>query len=532
MYKKVISVLVLAVLLLTTIVSCSKPAETPSEPIGGDAASPSDQVTEEESTEPVAETPMRDTLVVALPADPPSLDPVLSGGRGCMRVLKQIYENLVTIDASGNYAPGLADSWEVSDDGTEYIFHLKKGVYFHNGEELSADDVVFSTIRGKESAYLGAIWAPVDYAEVIDQYTVKVVLKYPYAAFLGAMGGPGGAAITNRKAVEDGGENYGQHGIGTGPYKVVEWITGDRVVLVANENWHGGEVPIKNLIFKIITDPSTAAIALEKGEVDVMIEVNDIDKPNIKANPELKLYEVPSYQVSYVGMNTEAEHFSDKLVRQAIALVIDKEGALLAVKEGNGTIAQNFLVNGLFGYDSSVIGPDLNIERAKELMAEAGLADGFATTIITKDGPDRKLAQVVQENLTKINIEAEIQVLETSAFTDTAKKGDYKMMINTWSSPVSDADYSLFFLFHPSNIGGMNFTRINDPVIEEYLDLGRNINDVDQRREAYSNLLKALIDIVPAVPVYFEVSAIAANAELKGIVPDPTTEYRYVNFYW
>jgi len=372
----------------------------------------------------------------------------------------------------------------------------------------------------------------VDHAEVIDDYTVKVVLKYPYAAFLYAMAGPGGAAITNRKAVTDAGEAYGQHGIGTGPYKVVEWVTGDKVVLVANENWHGGNVPIKNLVFKIITDASTAAIALEKGEVDVMIEVNDIDKPNIKANSELALYEVPSYQVSYVGMNNENEKFSNPLVRQAVSYVIDKEGALLAVKEGNGTVAQNFLINGLFGYDDSVKAPDMDVEKAKELMAQAGAADGFTTTIITKDGPDKKLAQVIQENLTKINITAEIQVLETSAFTATAKNGDYEMMINTWSSPVADADYSLYFLFHSSNIGGMNFVRVNNPTIDELLNNGRTISDLDQRRAAYSELLKVLIEVVPSIPVYFEVSAIAANAELKGIMPDPTTEYRYVNFSW
>ncbi len=511
--KKLLALSIALLLTLSLFAGCAPSEDNPGGEEGGDDAE------------------VRDTLTVALPADLVSLDPPNVGVVNTMRVVKQINECLVFIGEDGTPAPGLAESWVASDDGMSYTFTLKEGVTFHNGEPFTADDVVFSAERGMASPFVGAVWGPVAGTEAIDDLTVRIDLKYPYTPFLYAMAVPG-ASITNREAVEAGGEDYERNPIGTGPYQFVSWESGSKVTLKANENWHGGEVPIANLVFSVIPDASAAALSLEAGEIDAMVEIADIDLQTIEADENLSLYTVPSYRVNYVGMNNETGPFADKAVRQAVALALDKEGILIAAKEGNGTVAQNFLIDGLFGYDASVSGPARDVDAAKQLLADAGYADGFTAVLICQDGAHKKIAQVVQENLGQIGITVEIQTLEAAGFVEDGRAGNFDLIVNSWSSPVTDADYSLYFLFHSSMIGGMNYVRAGQAAIDELLEMGRSTADAATRQEYYTDLLELLIEEVPAVPIFFEQSSLACDADLTGITPNPTTEYKYVEFSW
>ena len=227
--KKKLHLLIMAVLSVLLFVSCGGEKETKS-----------------------SKGEVRDTLIVANGADAKSLDPHATNDAPSSKVTVQIYDRLVDQDDNMNVVPALAESWE-QPDGVTTIFHLRKGVKFHNGEPLTAKDVKFSLDRMKSSPQVSHIIGTLDRVEIIDDYTVKVITKQPFGALLSHLSHPT-AAILNEKAVKEYGDSYGQHPVGTGPYKFISWASGDRIILEANPDYFMGETPIKNVIIRAISE--------------------------------------------------------------------------------------------------------------------------------------------------------------------------------------------------------------------------------------------------------------------------------------
>jgi peptide/nickel transport system substrate-binding protein len=473
----------------------------------------------------------KDSFIMALPEDAQNLDPQNNNSLNSMRIVVNINETLTKIDDNGKVVPSLAEDWEVSEDGLEYIFHIKKGVKFHNGEELKADDVVFTFERAMASPFAGAVFGPVESAEKIDDYSVKVKLKYQYVPFLTALTAPV-SSIVNKEAVESKGDDYGRNPVGTGAYEFVNWASGSQIVLKAFEDYHLGPAPIKNVTYKIITDPSTAVVALQSGEVDAVINVPAIDIQSINNDPNLTLYETPSALFEYLGMNTSQAPFDNVKVRQAIAYALDKEGILMGVAEGTGVLANNQLIDSIFGYTDEIKAYPYDVEKAKSLLAEAGYEDGFNAEIITVEGDRKKIAQIVQENLRQIGITCEISILENVAYLDKAKKGEFDMFVTGWNTPAPDADLGLYFSYNSSMINAMNYTRYFNEEMDDLLIRGRTTPDESERLIIYKQALELLHSDVPNVPIYYTKTNIAVNKDIKGVKAVPTSEYRIYNFSW
>lgn len=519
--KKVSKVLSLMLLLSLVLSGCGVITSQTSKTTGNNTT---------EQTENTDGTSAKDRLVVGSASDIDGMDPQNTSSLISMKIVTNIYDTLYKVDQNGDLEPVLAESYETSEDGTEYTFKLKQGVMFHNGEELKASDVVYTIERGIASPYAGAIFGSVKGAEALSDYEVKVTLKYAYAPFIYAMCAPL-SSIVNEKAVEEGKDTYSRNPVGTGAYEFVSWDTGSKVILKAFDQWHGGRAPIENVEFRVLQDTTTSVIALENKEIDLLLDVPTSEIANIEANSNLALYECSSHRYNYVGFNTEAGAFGSKEVRQAVAYAISREDILLVATEGVGNIAQNHLTDTLFGYSGDVTWYEQDVEKAKSLMASSGVG-AIEAKVICKDETGKKIAQVVQEELTELGITCKIDMLEGTTFTEQAKAGNYDIIINNWSSPVADADYSFGFLYKSSMIGAMNLTRFNNAEMDSLISDGETVTESDGRKEIYKEALSLLKEECPTIPVYWEMAMVAADKDLKNVVPSPSSTYYFYDWSW
>ena len=275
----------------------------------------------------------RDDLVVILPNDFTTLDPQMLPASADINFCANIFDGLVEVDPdTKEIKPSLAESWDISDDGMSYTFHLKKGVKFHNEDEMKASDVVYTCKRFAEQAWMQFASFMIQDSEAVDDYTVKINLKYPYANFLGEISY---MYVTSEKYMNEAGDKAAKNPIGTGAYKFVKWDVSQQIVLEANKDYFAGAPSIKKLTFKIIPDSNTAFVALEKGEADLNFNVSAVDYNQAKENPDLETDEVVGN--SYYAANFNSDRVDEK-VRQALAYAIDKEAVNVLVNEGQGVV--------------------------------------------------------------------------------------------------------------------------------------------------------------------------------------------------
>ena len=464
--------------------------------------------------EQTASKPVKEKLIIAQDGEPKSLD-VHQGNDGfSLRANKLIYSRLVESDGDMNILPGLAESWEQIDDRTMQ-FKLRKGVKFHNGEPLTAADVKFSLDRMKSSPQVSHIIGTVDKVEVVDENTVKVITKQPFGALLSHLCHPT-TAILNEKAVKASGDSYGQHPVGTGPYKFVSWASGDRIVLEANPDYFLGETPIKNVIFRAIPEATNRTIGLETGEIDIAYDIEGMDKERIREDKNLVFLEEPSLSIDYIGFNTKKAPFNDVRVRQAIASAINVDDIISTVYKGSATKANSLIGPKVFGHSDEAKAWTVDIDKAKALLAEAGYPNGFKSKIWINENPDRRdIAIIVQDQLRAIGVDIAVETLEWGAFLDGTSRGDHEMFILGWVSVTGDADYGLYPLLHTSCFGGAgNRAFYDNPKVDELLTKARNSNDQDERKALYNEVQ---IIVQEEVPLYITAYK-AQNAGLQKYV--------------
>jgi len=478
------------------------------------------------------ETKIKDTLVVAQGADAKSLDPHATNDQPSSRISSQIYNGLVSTDGDMNIVPALAKSWE-QPNSTTTIFHLRKGVKFHNGEELKASDIKFTIERMLASPQTHHIIEAVDKVEVVDDYTVKIITKEPFGPLLHHLAHTA-SAILNEKAVTEAGDDYGQHPVGTGPYEFVKWDSGDKIVLVANEDYFLGAPKIKNVIFRNIIEGTNRSISLETGEVDIAYDIEPIDKNQVKDNENLKLIEQESLSMDYIGFNFKKAPFDNKLVRQAIAHAIDVDILIDVVLDGAGIKANSPIGPKVFGYSKAAKAYEYNPELAKKLLTEAGYPNGFKTTIWTNDNPVRlQIATIVQDQLKQVGIEMAVEPIEWGAYLDGTARGDHEMFILGWGTNTADADYGLNALFNTENIGGAgNRSFYSNKDVDKWLAEGKSSVDPQKRIEIYAKIQDQLMEDLPVDPLFYKTMNAGINKCVKGFKLNPAGHHKIYGVYF
>lgn len=499
--KKILSLVSMMIVLMLAAVGCGKGSENAN---GGNGT-------------------VKDTLIVAQGADAKTLDPHASNDNPSSRVIKQINETLVVQDENMELQPGLAESWEKIDDLT-FEFKLKQGVKFHNGEELKASDVKFTLLRALESPNVGHIVGAINKnaIEIVDDYTIRIATTEPFAPLLAHLAHTG-ASILSEKAVTEAGDDYGQKPVGTGVFKFVKWTSGDSIELTAFDEYHGEKAKVKNLTFRNIAEATNRTINLETGEIDIAYDVLPSDLKRVEEHKDLTLYRLVNLSTSYIGFNTQKKPFDDVRVRQAINHAVDVESIIEAVMQGVGSVAKGPLGPNVWASNQSLKAYEYDIEKAKQLLADAGYADGFKTSIWTNDNKTRMdIAEIVQNQLRAINIETEVKVVEWGAYLDGTARGEHDMFILGWTTVTGDPDYGLYALFHSSQFGDAgNRTFYGNAKVDELLDKARVSADPAEREALYLEAQELVRDDAPWIFLNSGEYLDGARSNVGGFVQHP-----------
>lgn len=467
-----------------------------------------------------APTEKKKDIVLAKEADATTIDPQMGWDGNSLVVLRQMYNQLLKLNNNMELTADLAESWEYISD-TEVQFKLKKGVKFHNGEEMKASDVKFSIERAMNSPKVKSFTAHITEVKVVDDYTVNVITDIPYAPLLTNLCHTGNS-IVSEKAVVEMGENFSKSPIGTGPFQFVEWVSGDKIVLKKNAEYFANEVLPETLTFRIIPEGSSRTIALETGEVDMVLLVDSVDANRVEENKDLKLIETMSPKIEYVSMNQKVGPFANKLVRQAINHAVDREAIFEVIAEGRGSINNSVMNGKIMGYNPDVKEYEYDPEKAKALLAEAGYPDGFETVISISGDMRNRTAQLIQANLQEVGVTAKIENLEWATFLEKVNRGEYEIFNMSYNNTTGDPDTSLYMLFSstvPASSGNRSYTNI--PEIDKLLEDGRNEIDNAKRMAIYGQIQTILAEEAVWVPLYNIAGLFGLRGDLQGFDPHP-----------
>lgn len=466
-------------------------------------------------------------LIYPIPNDPTTIDPAAVEDGDTIDVLHLVFEGLVTWNTNTEPVPNLADHWDISEDGMTYTFHLKRGVKFHSGREMTANDVKYSwdraarpevlsptagdymvdivgfdEVKNKESESLAGV-------RVIDDYTLEVQIKSPKPYWIMYLEYPC-YFVVDKESIGVRPMNNIKEAVGTGPYKFSEYRSMQFVDLIRNDDYHGGAPKLSRIRRLIAPDPQTRRQLFEAGEVD-WVQLERQDKRLIDANPKLKerLVVVDRPAIWYIGMNlNEFPAFRDKRVRQAFAMAIDKDRIIQDGLDGVNLKAEGIIPPGIPGYDPNFRGLQFNPERAKQLLAEAGYPDGRGfpplKLYFRVDRHDPKIvAQMVQQDLLKnLNIKVELNAMEWGALLKLRSDGKLPFFHLRWHADYPDPQNFLSFMLHSQ--AGQNNLGYANPEFDRLCDEADVMMDHDMRMEYYRRAEAIVVDDAIWIPIYFQ----------------------------
>lgn len=435
----------------------------------------------------------RDDVVIALSSDMTTFNPINSATKTDDFVIEQIYDQLYFLNDDGERVPKLAESYEVKDDGLTYVFNLKKGVKFQNGEELKASDVVYTIGLARDSSYTSGYVDQIVDATAVDDYTVELKLGEPFAPFFEQICY---LYILNEKAVKDAGDDYEMNPVGTGPYKLVNYEVGNKVELTRYDECYRGKADIEDVTFKVIPDTNTTDVALESGDVDFGT-ISEASVKKAKESGKLELVQCSDGSVTYVIMNTTMEPYNNKYFRQAVNYAIDRDFIVEAATEGIASPTSLMITPSMFGYPEGTKEYEYNPEKAKECLEKSGLELPIKIgNIQCWEGHYTTVAEAIQSELAEVGIETEVEVVEKNTFLENAFGGTYEIGIMGFIFG-EDAD-ACGAAYTSEGLDAFNMARWTSPEVDELFAKARNSIDENERKEIY----KEIFDIVQEEAIY------------------------------
>ena len=482
------------------------------------------------------------TFIFGRGGDSVGLDPALEEDGESFKVCDNIYDTLIQYkDGSTDLEPGLAKSWESSEDGLVWTFHLRKGVTFHDGTPFNAEAVLFSLNRQHDKTHpfhdVGGsyvYWVATGLAEIVDkitavdEFTVQIRLKTAYSPFIYTIAITS-FSIVSPTAVKKSGDEYSNNPVGTGPFKFVQWDRGDKIVLVANENYWGGRPKLDRVIFRSIPDNAVRLIELQRGGLHAMEFPNPDDLQQIQDDETLELLSQPGTNIGYLALNMDKPPLDNLKVRLAINHAINKAEIIKHLYQGLGIPAKNPIPPTMWSYDDTIEDFDYNPKLAKKLLAEAGYPNGFETTLWALPVPrpyipdGRALAEVLQSELRNIGIQTKIVTYDWGTYLEKTKNGEHDMAMLGWSADLGDPDNFFYFLLSKSSAekpaGNIAFYRSD--AMQNVLEQARSISGKDKRISLYKQAQQIFHKDVPWVPLAHAKQILVVNKKVKNLKLHP-----------
>jgi oligopeptide transport system substrate-binding protein len=492
-------------------------------------------------------SPARRTLIDSRDTyDPRSLDPALSTDVPTGRAVGYVFDGLVRFTPDAQVVPGLAKSWDVSPDGLTYTFHLRSGVKFHDGRPFSAHNVINSFQRVLDPATKGGRGWPLypiagaqEFADgkggknvsgltAPNDTTVVIRLKEPFGIFPKLLAMPVAAILPDSVPA-----NFGEHPIGTGPWKFVEWKHDDYLKFARNPAYFGGAPKADSLMARIIPEPSTAVAEFEAGNVDVLY-VPEGETRNWEQTDEKKamLESAPALRVFYIAINTTRGPLADPRVRQALNYATDVKPILESIVSGRGNLAAGVIPPSLPGGDSTRKGYTHDVAKAKQLLAAAGHPNGIDLELWSSQTPPfPRIAQAVQANLKDAGVRVKLVQRDASSMREAARAGQTDLALKDWFADYPDGENFLYPLLHSANKGvGGNVSFYSNPQFDKLVSDARREQDETKRTAMYKQADEMAFNDAPMIYLFFYKELYAVQPWIKNfVVPTIFTGQRWTD---
>ena len=470
---------------------------------------------QKENKKETVEKEEKKILTMAQKAEIKTLDPQKATDSVSRSIIKLINQTLVYIDNEGNIVPELAQEiTKVSPKET--LIKIKNDIKFSNGETLTIDDVLFSLERAKASPKMSQDLYMIESFEKVDDRTLKINTLYDAGNLLHKLAS-GGVAIINKKAFEKDENNI----VGTGMFKLKEWVAGEKLVLERNEFFKDSKSNINTLVVKFVPEANSRMIMLETGEIDLARDLLPLDFKKISEDTKFTTVEIETPSNMFLGFDLRNELLADKRVRQAIAYAINNEDLVKTVFNGSASVATSPVPKITTGHNENSNNYPQNIEKAKQLLAEAGYPNGFNIELfVSEDNQRIDMAVIIQDNLKKIGINAEIKTFQWAAYVSTIENPNIikPLFIMSWNISNDDPDEVLYPLYHSSQIDAhTNVVFYKNEKFDNLISEARETTDKEKRMKLYEEAQDIIQEDLPHYTLVYPKQNFAYKASIKNI---------------
>lgn len=539
MNRRLIMIVVPSLILVSLVLAaCAPTAPEPGQPEPTQPESPATDTPAAQPTATPAEaeqppvTPapiLGGELVYVLPSDIASFDPHTTRETVSGMVNSQIFDYLTVLNSDGSVGPGLAQSWETSEDDRTWTFNLVSDVTFHDGEPFNAEAVKvnFDRILNPDNA-LPAVQLLRGVVEVraVDETTLEIVTEEPFGPLPFhlthySLGIVSPSALENMST-----EELGQNPIGTGPFKFVRYTPNDRIILEANPDYWGEGPYVSTVVFRPAPEIATRSLLLETGEADIVAHVSPQDVEALGNVNGVRVDVIPFTRVIFIHMNGSKEPFSDVEVRRALSWAIDRQTIVDVILRGYASVANGPMGDGVYGY-TETSGYGYDPEMARQLLADAGYPNGFSTTLWVPAGRYQgaeEAAQALQAQLAEVGVDVQLEIIEFSTLLDQVRKppeeSTYDMVLLGFAPATNDADWQMYSQFHSSSFAPLSNNRsyYSNTQVDELLETGRFSIDPDTRLAAYAEALQIINDEAPELYLYQGTQIYGVNERVSDLV--------------